>query len=196
MWGGESLFGLLYTVGLQQQYKEAGKALIYFILLSWMGVIPLPPQWIGIHIILGLLIMIKVFYLPFLAAKLLIRTTDVGSLLHALDQIHFPKQVSIPLAMMFRFFPAFRQEHRHIRRAMRVKGITLCQPIQYLKDVTLPLLILSSNIADDIAKAAETKAIANPIHKTHYFPVTLSRWDGLYWIGIFVILWGGQLCSV
>ncbi len=42
---------------------------------------------------------------------------------------------------------------------MKIRGIGFKNPIAYIEHVTVPLLIMSSNISDDIAKAAETRCI-------------------------------------
>ena len=59
----------------------------------------------------------------------------------------------------------------------------------------MPLLIISSNIADDVAKAAETRCIANPIKKTRYIRVGFHAVDFIYAIVITIIVVGGLLCS-
>ena len=43
-----------------------------------------------------------------------------------------------------------------------------------------PLLIISSNIAEDIAKAAECKCIENPVPKTRYTTARLQPVDAVY----------------
>ena len=57
----------------------------------------------------------------------------------------------------------------------------------------MPLLIISSNIADDIAKAAETKAIENPIAKTRYIRVKIQLIDFVYVLIIMGLVVGGLI---
>ena len=57
----------------------------------------------------------------------------------------------------------------------------------------MPLLIISSNIADDIAKAAETKAIENPIAKTRYTCVKVQLIDFVYVLVIAGLIVGGLI---
>ena len=97
-----------------------------------------------------------------------------------MDVLKIPDAVSIPISIMFRFFPSFVEEKNHIKMAMKIRGIETKNPLKYLEYVAVPLLIISSNIADDISKAAETKCIANPIKKTRYIRVGVGGIDVIY----------------
>lgn len=57
----------------------------------------------------------------------------------------------------------------------------------------MPLLIISSNISDDIAKAAETKAIENPIAKTRYIRVKIQLIDFVYVLAVAGLIVGGLI---
>ena len=148
-----------------------------------------------IKILLSIVFVARMFYLPFTAAKFMIKTSDVGSIISAMDLLKIPKVVSIPIAVMFRFFPSFIEEKNNIKMAMKIRGIETKNPIKYLEYVSVPLLIISSNIADDVAKAAETRCIANPIKKTRYIRVGFHAVDFIYAIVITIIVVGGLLCS-
>lgn len=77
--------------------------------------------------------------------------------------------------------------------AMKIRGINFKNPIKYLEYVSVPLLIISSNIADDIAKAAETKAIENPVAKTRYIPVKVQVIDFVYVLVVAGLIVGGLI---
>ncbi|RRD94841.1 energy-coupling factor transporter transmembrane protein EcfT [Clostridiales bacterium COT073_COT-073] len=140
-----------------------------------------------------LFIVCRMIYLPFSAGKFFIKTSDVGSIISSMDKIKVPQNISIPIAVMFRFFPSFREESRNIKRAMRIRGITFKNPISYIEYVIVPLLVISSNISDDIAKAAETKCIENPVKKTRYLSVKIKTVDFAYMLLMLVMILGGIL---
>ncbi|NLL92140.1 MAG: energy-coupling factor transporter transmembrane protein EcfT [Ruminococcaceae bacterium] len=142
---------------------------------------------------LMLLLMYRIFYFPVTSGKLLVKTSDVGSVISSMDKLKLPRAVSIPVAVMFRFFPSFREERRNIKLAMKIRGIDFKNPLAYIEHVTVPLLIMSSNISDDISKAAETRCIANPIKKTRYIPLKVKFIDFLYTVLVLAILVGGLL---
>ncbi len=147
-----------------------------------------------IKIILSFVIIIKFFFIPFYAGKFLIKSSDVGSIISSMDKLRIPSAFSIPIAVMFRFFPSFREERKNIKLAMKIRGISFKNPIKYIEYVMVPLLVISSNIADDIAKAAEVKCIENPIKKTRYTEICIKPVDFFYILGTMIIVAGGWLC--
>lgn len=168
--------------------------LIYLLIFKIPGFEALESIPMFLKMFASIVIVVRMFYLPFFAGKFLISTSDVGSILTSMDKVRTPKTVSIPVAVMFRFFPSYKEERANIKMAMKIRGISFVNPISYLKYITVPLLILSSNIADDISKAAEVKAIENPIEKTRYIEVKIKAIDFFY-IGITgIIVVGGLLC--
>lgn len=144
---------------------------------------PLPMK-----IIIVFLMTFKIFFITVYPAQFFLVTSDVGSMIAAMDKIRVPKAVSIPIAVMFRFFPAFSEEKKNIKLAMKMRGITPLNPLRYFEYVSVPLLISSSNIADDIAKSAETKCIADPCKKTRYRVVRIAAPDYVYFFGIVIPL--------
>ncbi|HGD4259655.1 TPA: energy-coupling factor transporter transmembrane component T [Streptococcus agalactiae] len=175
--------------------KEALKNVIIF------GVLFLAPNFkilaqlpFFIKMFFSLIFVLRMFYIPYAAGKFLIKTSDVGSIISSMDVLKIPSAISIPVAVMFRFFPSFVEEKNHIKMAMKIRGIETKNPLKYLEYVTVPLLIISSNIADDISKAAETKCIANPIKKTRYIRVGVGVIDFIYAMTMTIIVIGGWLC--
>lgn len=192
-WGIVFLLSLLfYKNGLK---KEALKNILFFGFLSL--IVPNIDVIRNMNAILLMIFMLfvvfRMFYIPFSAGSFFIKTSDVGSVISSMDKIKLPRSVSIPIAVMFRFFPSFREESRNIKLAMRIRGITFKNPISYIEYVIVPLLVISSNISDDIAKAAETKCIENPVKKTRYISVKIKIIDFVYVISILIMIIGGIL---
>ncbi|XVG98787.1 energy-coupling factor transporter transmembrane component T family protein [Eubacteriales bacterium KG127] len=175
--------------------KEAIKNILLFAILFLAPNFKILAQLpFVIKIFFSLIFVLRMFYIPFAAGKFLIKTSDVGSIISSMDVLKIPSAVSIPIAVMFRFFPSFAEEKENIKMAMKIRGIETKNPFKYLEYVAVPLLIISSNIADDISKAAETKCIANPIKKTRYVRVGLNLIDFIYGIVMTSIVIGGWLC--
>ena len=42
-----------------------------------------------------------------------------------MDKMNLPRTVSIPIAVMFRFFPSFREESHNIKLAMKIRVLHL-----------------------------------------------------------------------
>ena len=143
---------------------------------------------VPLRILFSFLYIFRLLFLPYLAGSFFMRTSDVGAILSSMDFLHIPQCVSIPIAVMFRFFPAFTEEKKAIERAMKIRGIRTWNPIQNLLYVSIPLLIISANIAEDIAKAAECKCIENPVKKTRYNTVRPQIVDAVFLFSILLIL--------
>ncbi len=186
------LSALFYLNGEKKAFlKWIGLCALLFLLPNFMVLSGLHPM---LKMFLSIPIIVRMFLLPFMAASFMIKTSDVGSIISSMDALKISKNISIPVAVMFRFFPSYREEKKNIKTAMKIRGITLRHPLKYLECVTVPLLILSSNIAEDIAKAAETKAIESPVAKTRYIPVTVQAVDFLYAFAVTGLVIGGWIC--
>ena len=183
---------LYYKNGIK---KAALKNILFFSIFSL--VIPSLDVIRNMNVIFMMFFMLfavcRMFYLPFSAGSFFVKTSDVGSVISSMDKIKLPQTVSIPVAVIFRFFPSFIEESHNIKLAMRVRGITFKNPISYIEYVMVPLLIISSNISDDIAKAAETKCIENPVKKTRYISVKIKIIDFAYVLSILFMIIGGIL---
>ena len=195
------IFNLLIVVTFSVFYalngfvKQGLKTfLTYFILININYIFNLKSNNYVLNMFFTLIVIVKFFFLPFMAGKFLIRTSDVGSILTSMDKIKIPKVVSIPIAVMFRFFPSFKEERRNIKLAMRIRGVTPKNPLKYLEYVAIPIITISLNIADDISKSAETKCIAMPCQKVRYNEVKPGLADIVFLSIIVLIEIGGRLC--
>ena len=96
-----------------------------------------------LKMLLSLVFVCRMFYLPYSAGKYMIKTSDVGSIISSMDALKIPSTVSIPITVMFRFFPSFAEERNNIKMAMKIRGIDTKNPVKYLEYVLVPLLIIS-----------------------------------------------------
>lgn len=113
-------------------------------------------------------------------------TTTIGELSCALRKMHIPESVIIPCAVVVRFFPTVGEDYRHIRAAMALRGIAtgkaalLRHPMQSLEYILMPLLMNSSNVAQDLSAAALTKGISLLGRHTCMTELKLTAWDVVY----------------
>lgn len=74
-------------------------------------------------IISGALAAIFTQMLPGLAMfDVLLSSTTVSEFIGAMDGFHISKKFSVPVSVMFRFFPTIREEYGMIRDALRLRG--------------------------------------------------------------------------
>lgn len=41
----------------------------------------------------------------------------------AMDRMHITKKLSVPISVMFRFFPTIKEEYRNVQDAMKLRGV-------------------------------------------------------------------------
>ncbi len=173
---------------VNKKEKTAIKALIYYVIIVVLFYhsnkieSPFLHKYIFIFIVF-----IKIFFVPLFAGKFFISTSDVSSMIVSFEKMKFPKVLVIPIAVIFRYFPAFREDKKNIKMAMKMRGITIKNPIKYLEYISIPILISATTIGDDISKSAETKCISDPCKKTRYKEVKLSWIDFVYTVSIVVL---------
>lgn len=189
-WGIVLFYSFLYF--LNKDFRAGVKNLVvYGIIYIFVKNVDFTETHLFFKMFVMIIITIKFFYLPFMAGKFFLKTSDVGSIISAMDCAKIPICFSIPIAVIFRFFPSFQEEKQYIKMAMKIRGVTPRNPLKYLEYVGIPLLMVSSNITDDIAKAAETKCIANPVKKTRYREVDFGWIDAIFICIVILLLVGG-----
>ena len=93
-------------------------------------------------------------------------TTKVNEFMAGMSRMHLPNKVTIPLAVMARFFPTVFDESRAIGHAMRMRGIrlfslrTLTNPLSILEYRLVPLLVSITKIGDELSIAAVTRGLS------------------------------------
>lgn len=123
-----------------------------------------------------LIIPAMIFYrfMPIMATCFyVISTTTIGEFVAAMDRIHVPRAITIPFAVIFRFFPTILDEMKAIDEAMRMRGIhlfsfrTLKNPLNILEYRLVPLLISITKIGDELSVASLTRGLSTSTKRTH-----------------------------
>jgi energy-coupling factor transport system permease protein len=114
---------------------------------------------------------------------LLTETEDVTRFIHALEQLWLPRVLTLPLAVALRFVPSLGYELACIKDAMRLRGLqpTLVgfyrHPILTLEYLSVPLLMRSLKIADELSASALTRGIDAAGPHTRYAPLVFRLAD-------------------
>lgn len=96
--------------------------------------------------------------LPVLSVGLLIiATTEVSEFLAVAAKLRVPRAVTVPLSVVFRYFPTLRQECSDVRDAMRMRGINLS-----FEHVVVPVMMSAVNVSDELSAAALCRGINRP----------------------------------
>ncbi len=110
-------------------------------------------------------------------------STTVSEFVTAMRKMRVPDAVTIPLSVMFRFFPTLSEEGGAIRDAMRLRGIGLGGrnggAARQLEYVIVPLMMSTVRIGDELSAASLTKGLCAGRARTHVCEVKMGIWDWL-----------------
>lgn len=98
-----------------------------------------------------------------MSAAFLILTTSLHDAILAMRKFHFSQNLITALSVTFRYFPAIREEMRHIADAMKMRSLPL---ISRLVAFSIPMMMAATNTAEELSAAAVTRGIENPSQKT------------------------------
>ena len=90
-------------------------------------------------------------------------STKVNEFVAAMERMHVSEKVTIPIAVMFRFFPTVWEEASSISDAMRMRKLGFRyffrRPVEILEYRLVPLMISVVNIGEDLSASALTRCL-------------------------------------
>jgi len=148
----------------------------------------------GNHVLIVLLDFFSIGYrrlLPtIMAAAFAISGTKNSEWMAALQKMHVPNVLLVPLAVLFRFFPTLVQDFKSIRQAMRFRGISLSagsillHPLQSVEYFLIPLLMSAEKTATELSATALVRGLASETPHTTVHELKLRWWDGLVFLAL------------
>ncbi|MBR1384134.1 MAG: energy-coupling factor transporter transmembrane protein EcfT [Ruminococcus sp.] len=120
--------------------------------------------------VLGICCMVFVRLMPgLIMGAYMLSTTTVSEFIAAMHKMHIPQQITIPMSVMFRFFPTVLEEFSAINAAMKMRGISLGgrnsgKLIEYR---LVPLMVCSVNIGSELSAAALTRGLGTKVRRTN-----------------------------
>lgn len=114
----------------------------------------------------------------------LLSTTTVSEFIAAMERIRLPKQIVIPLSVIFRFFPTIKEELSSINDAMKMRGISFGKSrggLMVLMEYRLvPLFISCVKIGEELSCSALTRGLGSPVKRTNICKIGFNFIDVLY----------------
>ena len=134
--------------------------------------------------LLGGMVGIYTYILPgFVMGFYLIDTTSVSEFVAAMERVHAPQGLVIPVSVVFRFFPTVKEEYAAIRDAMKMRGIsTFRSPMQMLEYRIVPLMISVAKIGEDLSAASLTRGLGAPIKRTNICKIGFGAVDVVFFL--------------
>ena len=200
--GGERLlsFRMLFTVlpflllFTSKQYKTCivGGLILG---MAWFMEYAVFPKANGVSAaILVVVISVVTRFLPaYLIGAYVIQTTKVSEFKAAMEKLHIPDELTIPMCVMFRFFPTVKEESASIRAAMKMRGISLGgkKAAEMLEYRLVPMISCSAKIGEELSAAALTRGLGSSRKRTNICKIGFGVCDYLIFFLVLetVIYW-------
>ncbi|MBR1750825.1 MAG: energy-coupling factor transporter transmembrane protein EcfT [Ruminococcus sp.] len=174
--------------------KHFRTAMVYFILLSVAvyceGFILPHTHGIGSILLMIPCGILTRFMTCYMMCWYTVRSTSVSEFVTAMEKMHTPYFITIPLSVMFRYFPTLGEEYRSIHDAMKMReiGQTIKNPLTYTEYILVPIMMSTVRIADELSAASLTKGLNAGGRRTHICMVKLSLADCLMIAGSAVMV--------
>ena len=140
------------------------------------------------------------FVVTIVMGEYLIATTSVSEFISAMERLHMPQAITIPMSVMFRLFPTIGSKWKSIRRAMTMRGIHLggAKAGQVLEYQLVPMMTSTVRIGEELSASALTRGLGAPVKRTNICRIGFRVQDILLLAGcVFVIaVWILELCGV
>lgn len=144
---------------------------------------------------------IRRFLPAFMAGSISFSTTKASEWVVAMKRLRLPTEIVVPMTVLFRFFPTVIEDYKHIRNAMKLRGIAVTnlsvvkKPFKFLENVLVPLLMSASNTAVDLSASSLSRGISSPGKHSSYVKIGFHIQDILLVFVIILILylnWGSE----
>lgn len=177
---------------LSQRWKAAARFSITYAVLYGLELTVIPILTGMWNFILNAASGIYTHMLPgFVMGYYLISTTTVSEFVAAMERMHIPQKIVIPVSVVFRFFPTVREEYAAIRDAMKMRGITtLRSPMKMLEYRIVPLMMSVAKIGEELSAAALTRGLGAPRKRTNICEIGFGPLDVLFAI-VSIFGWAG-----
>ena len=109
----------------------------------------------------------------------MLSTTTVSEFVASMERMRMPRQIIIPISVMFRFFPTVAEESAAVNDAMKMRGITFSSPMKMLEYRLVPMMMCSVKIGEELSAAALTRGLGAPVKRTNICKIGFRLTDVL-----------------
>ncbi len=119
-----------------------------------------------------------------------VRSTSVSEFVTAMERMHFPNFITIPMSVMFRYFPTLKEEYAAIHDAMKMReiGQNIKNPFAYIEYILVPIMMSTVQIANDLSAASLTKGLGAGRKRTHICHIGMTYIDLVLILTMIVML--------
>ncbi len=126
----------------------------------------------------------------YLCGFYVMKTTSPSEFVTVMERMHIPGAITIPMSVMFRYFPTLKEEYCSIHDAMKMReiGQSIKNPFTYMEYVLVPILMSTVQVANDLSAASLTKGLGAERKRTHICEVHMKLQDYMWILGMVALL--------
>lgn len=127
-----------------------------------------------------------------------IATTSVSEFIAAMEKIHMPRAIIVPMSVMFRMFPTIATEWKSICRAMNMREIHIGAVGigKILEYQLIPMISSSVRIGEELSAAALIRGLGSPIKRTNICQIGFRIQDWFLLLISLSVICSWLLCSL
>ena len=191
---------LLLLLGARQ-WKKAIAVVIFYSVAYFLSMLVMPHCKGLLNFLLLAMCGIVLRFLPgIMTGMYVVSTTTVSEFISAMERMHVSQKITIPLAVMFRFFPTVVEEAGSINKAMAMRDIKFGgkKALKMIEYRLIPMMTCSVKIGQELSAASLTRGLGGPDKRTNICKLGFGWCDILTFICLgsgllFVIL---RACKV
>ena len=179
---------------------RAKTAVVSFLLYAFVYLVTLfiVPHTTGIinFLLLGTTVVVIRLLPGILTGMYVLSSTTVSEFMAAMRKMHVSEKLTIPLSVMFRFFPTVMDEYSSIKDAMRMRGVSLGggNAEKVLEYRLVPLMTCSVKIGQELSAAALTRGLGGNVRRTNICQIGFHVADAVV-LTLCVVPYAGSLLS-
>lgn len=114
-----------------------------------------------------------------------------SELMTAFRKAGIPQNITVAIAVFFRFYPEFKHRLKEIGEGAKVRGygISVIHPVRTFEVFIVPMLFKGLAVSDTLTCSILTKGIEYPCKKTSYRPISY-RWTDFFLIVLSIAVAG------
>lgn len=163
-----------------KQYQKAAVFGLIYVLMKLAELFLIPTATGAVLSLTGFCCLLFVRLMPSLImGAYMLSSTTVSEFIAAMHRMHIPQQITIPLSVMFRFFPTVLEEFDSINTAMKMRDIRIGgkNSGKFIEYRLVPLMVCSVNIGSELSAAALTRGLGTKRKRTNICKIGFQFWD-------------------
>lgn len=141
----------------------------------------------GMVVLLTALMYLRPYLVAGFMGYYFICATPPNLLIAGMNRLQVPQAITIPLAVMLRFFPVIWEEEQAIRGAMRMRGLPgnggiLLHPWRTLEYILVPLIGATLRSGEALSTSALSRGLGSPVKPTSILALKLGHADLLLFL--------------